>query len=223
MKQFWRRIFWGSLVSLGVLSTILAMNGFFDEVNLGPIYVAGACKFFVMAVIIAYAIRKKGNDRGYKLFIISGLLCSLAGDELLIQGKNFFTAGVLAFMAAQLCYTQAFLSRRSEKSKFVYAWPGAIVALAIISLARDGWVVAVYAASLLMTVSQAWLCRRALGRFETSIAFGGAIMFLISDLILGVSRYIYNFPSASILMLLSYYSGQVLLAKSTGICRLETF
>lgn len=177
-------------------------------------HVLFAFKFLAITAIIFHSLLLRTNERWYKLFIVSGLVFSLAGDELLISGKDFFKAGVLAFMAAQLCYSQAFFLRRKLQSIIMIAWPVSVAILVIMGFSHTNFIVAVYASCLLMMVWQAGQCWKILKRIGTNMAFAGALFFLISDSTLAINRYWYAFPYASVIMLLTYYSSQYLIASS---------
>jgi uncharacterized membrane protein YhhN len=46
----------------------------------------------------------------YKMLIIGGLVCSLAGDIFLMLPSDRFLPGLIAFLFAHLCYITAFIS-----------------------------------------------------------------------------------------------------------------
>src|SRR5919202_2318282 len=51
---------------------------------------------------------KHATTPQYKQLIVAGLLCSLAGDVLLIWPRERFVAGLVCFLLAHLCYIAAF-------------------------------------------------------------------------------------------------------------------
>ncbi len=60
-------------------------------------------------VLICLTAILGGNDLSvYKIMIIGGLVCSLAGDIFLMLPADRFLPGLIAFLFAQLCYITAF-------------------------------------------------------------------------------------------------------------------
>src|SRR2546421_7807167 len=62
----------------------------------------------VIFVILIALQTKFAAAPPYKRLIIAGLLCSLAGDVLLIWPRERFVAGLVCFLFAHVCYIVAF-------------------------------------------------------------------------------------------------------------------
>lgn len=65
-------------------------------------------------VLICLTAILGGNDLSvYKVMIIGGLVCSLAGDIFLMLPTDRFLSGLIAFLFAHLCYITAFISENN--------------------------------------------------------------------------------------------------------------
>ena len=62
----------------------------------------------VVLVILIALQTKFAAAPPYKQLIVAGLLCSLAGDVLLIWPRERFVAGLVCFLFAHVCYIAAF-------------------------------------------------------------------------------------------------------------------
>src|SRR5579872_6953909 len=64
------------------------------------------------ALILVMAAGSESRDLRYKYAVVAGLVCSIAGDVLLLFDDRLFLQGLLAFLVAHLCYIIAFTSQR---------------------------------------------------------------------------------------------------------------
>ena len=171
--------------------------------------------------IIFLALQTDGfNFFSYKNLILAGLVFSLFGDVFLMLPKDRFVAGLASFLMAHLLYIFAF----SSQSGFHFSWwillPLLIVAVAIFNILRQGLgklkiPVIMYMMAIIIMAWQAlewWNFS-----YETRAIFAsiGAILFVFSDSVLAIDRFSKPFKSAKALILLTYYSAQVLIVLST--------
>lgn len=207
------------LSPLILLSALLAIRG--DRH--GPRWQHYLGKPLAMLLIIALGLaRAPGTPRGYALAILSGLLCSLAGDILLMLPGDRFSAGLLAFLLAHLAYIVAFAA--APGSDF---GPGS--ALVLLPLALYGGIVFCTLAPhlgrlrlpvclyLLAIVAMAWCALdrwRATGTVAAGFAALGALLFVVSDTFLARNRFVARFDAAQPLILGTYFAAQWLIALS---------
>ena len=163
----------------------------------------------------------------YKILIIAGLLCSMAGDTLLMPPWNRFVAGLIAFLVAHLCYIAAFASQTSA----IAWWP--LIPLAIYGLIIYAFLapsldkmkvpVLAYITVILVMAWLGWVYRLQTSNFSALLAFVGAIFFVVSDSILATNRFRMQFKVGRLLNLATYFIAQWLIAGSVGTITLNMF
>jgi uncharacterized membrane protein YhhN len=157
----------------------------------------------------------------YRGLIAAGLLCSLVGDFLLVLPGDLFLAGLLAFLAAHVCYLTAF---RAESSG-----PAPTGLLLLLLLVGGGLLLLIWPAlgnmrvpvtGYVAVILAMWWA--ALGRWRMTGAPGsaraaaGATLFVLSDSLLAIDRFRWALPLAPLLILGAYYAAQLLIASSIG-------
>jgi uncharacterized membrane protein YhhN len=178
--------------------------------------------------------RPSAYDITYTVLILGGLALSLAGDIFLIDRANpkAFVAGLVAFLLAHLIYIAAFLHVQSSlglganvAADIVTAIGLGLIAVMVYCYMRPGlgrMRVPVIAYMLVISI----MVHRALAVVlvhtgspaqAAFIAFG-ALLFYLSDAILGINRFRFNgqLPYGHILNLSTYYAGQLLIALSAS-------
>lgn len=177
-------------------------------------------------VLIILAVALSGADfPALKALILAGLLFSLLGDILLMLPGDRFLAGLAAFLIAHLFYILGFWIDQGTP----LFWP----ALPVFALAGGmGWILKdgmgdlkipalTYMVVISTMVWMAWSRWIGGGQLVHLLAFCGAGLFMISDLILAVNRFKVEFKAARALDLAAYYTGQWLIALSViGLKRL---
>lgn len=160
----------------------------------------------------------------YRGLIGAGLICSLAGDILLMLPTDLFLAGLVAFLAAHVCYLTAF---RSDGGGGGPAGLLVLVVLAGAGVLSVLWpsLGAMRIPVLLYVAVILTMCWMALGRWwvgrgpGSGLAAAGAVCFVVSDSILALDRFHSPVVMAPVLVLGTYYAAQVLIASSVGVAR----
>ena len=188
----------------------------------GPRYHVYLFKPLTMVFILLIAVQAGKPDASlYKVTIIAGLVCSLAGDVFLMLPSNRFVAGLVSFLVAHLFYITAFTSGTG----FGFSWrslaPFVIYGIFIFSilsphLGKMQLPVSVYMVVILVMAWQAWERWSQTGQSQALLAFLGAVLFLISDSALAVNRFRGQYKSAQALILSTYFAAQWLIARSVG-------
>ena len=140
------------------------------------------------------------------------LLLSSCGDVLLARGLNFFLGGLGAFLCAHLVYIVLFARRRAS----VAAPPGQLAFPALVlvfGLAFGAYLapslgalrvpVFCYIAAIVAMVAAA-----SRANYRSRWVLGGAVLFLISDSLLGAGRFKTQIPLGAFLVWTTYYGGQ---------------
>jgi len=154
----------------------------------------------------------------YRPLVAAGLVCSLAGDVLLMLRRERFVAGLVAFLIAHLLYIGAFtLDGVRVTWSIVLPLAAYAVVLLLILLphvaAKLKAPVTVYA---LLLLAMAWAAveRCAAGLPGGACAAAGGVLFVASDSALAINRFARPFRGADAVVLATYYAAQTLIALS---------
>lgn len=169
-------------------------------------------KLLPMGFILLFAITTPQKDRRYFILVCAGLLFCAIGDYTL----QWFIVGLCFFLTGHLLYIAAF-------SKGTRAVP---LALKVVMLLY-GTLMAIWMTTTLLSRSEVVLAIAVIAyigvilimgwmAFRTDVRFTiiGALLFITSDSILAINRFIIDVPAAHELIMLTYYGAQVFIALS---------
>ncbi|XP_063622734.1 lysoplasmalogenase TMEM86A isoform X1 [Cydia splendana] len=152
--------------------------------------------------------------RRYARRIALGLALSALGDALLVWEQHF-AAGMAAFALAHVAYMSAFRARAARRRAGLLLYAGAAAYCAAVTPPPALAVpVPLYAALL---VSMAWRALRTLPENTCARSYAapaGALLFVLSDALLGYSLFGGPLPYRRVLVMSTYYLGQLGLALS---------
>jgi uncharacterized membrane protein YhhN len=155
----------------------------------------------------------------YKYAIVAGLVCSLAGDILLMLPSDRFVAGLVSFLIGHLFYITAFTSGTGFGFSFWLPAPFVVfgaVMFRILSphLGKMKLPVVAYMSVILVMAWQAWERLIQTGQIAALLASVGAVLFVVSDSTLALGKFRGRFRSARAVALSTYYAAQWLIALS---------
>ena len=166
--------------------------------------------------VIALLLWLRNAPNGqYRRWLSIGLLCSLAGDILLDWPADLFVFGLGAFLLAHLAYLRAYLSDCKQP-----AWLALLLALTIggtmfatLASANLGPLLIPVACYALAISAMLWRALARLGQpglntTSTRLAAIGAALFVLSDSLIGINRFVAPFEAAPMAIMLSYWLGQ---------------
>ena len=210
-----------ALLAIAMLAAAVTIGARLDEVQ--PLEWIAKPLATIAVLVLALTSAPLPTPR-YRGLIAAGLICSLAGDVLLMLPADLFLPGLVAFLAAHICYLTAFRSAGGGS--------GPVALLLLVVLAGAGvltvlWPslgamripVLVYVAVILtmcwMALGRWWVTRAA----GSALAAAGAAFFVVSDSVLALDRFRSPVPMSPLLVLGTYYAAQVLIASSVGVAR----
>jgi uncharacterized membrane protein YhhN len=178
-------------------------------------------KPLTMVFIIGIALVRVSQLKSYRNLIVAALCCSLAGDVFLMLPSDQFVPGLVSFLIAHLFYIAAF---RTRPSGLLSAWFG-LTCVAYGCLMS--WFLFPYLGDmklpvliyLIVVLVMAWqaLSRWAANRNQRALlAALGAILFVASDSMIALNRFYGRFRLADLLILVTYFVAQWLIALSVG-------
>ena len=155
----------------------------------------------------------------YKTLILAGLGFSLLGDIALLFPEKWFTAGLAAFLVAQVLYILAFKPGPGHQASTGLFLPFIFYGLLMFFILAPGLgplklPVFVYIAAI--TIMAGFAAGRFvdLGGTRPLLAFVGAVLFLVSDSVLAYDRFAKKIGPAQIIILGTYFPAQLLIALS---------
>jgi uncharacterized membrane protein YhhN len=169
------------------------------------------CKPAVVLALIATALLlHPAPDAGARrAWFVAALVCSLAGDVLLMLPTDLFVAGLAAFLVGHLCYVVGFWTRGPGVFDFV-PWAVAVavvvtpVARRILGALRDRperVPVTLYVVVISIMLATAL----ATGNVAAGV---GALLFVTSDTLIAWNRFVRPFRSADLGIMVTYHLGQ---------------
>lgn len=161
------------------------------------------------------------SPSAYRRWILLGLGLSLLGDVLLEWPLNAFVPGLAAFLLGHVAYLIAYLGETRRPALLALACAALPGVGLFLLLDRHGLgdlrlPIALYS----LTIScMLW---RALARLSTPVpasawlAAGGALLFMLSDSLIGISRFLGAFDGSGYAIMLTYWLGQLGIAASVN-------
>ena len=208
-------------LTLGEMLLVQAATLATTAAALGWTRLALLSKPLPMAIAILLIASKlyasRAGDTFYALLLVA-LGASLAGDVLLMLPGDHFIAGLAAFLLAHGAYLTMFRQGvgwfPSRVALAATLLPGALV-LALLWPGLHGALlpaaVAVYVLMIALMAAQALGRAAVLGDTNSRLAAGGAAIFMLSDAVLGVDRFVAPVPLAPLWVLGCYFAAQTLI------------
>ena len=173
-------------------------------------------KLIPMALIILFALTTRTLfSRKYKQVIIAGLFVCMIADGVIY----WFLAGLATFFIGHILYIYAF---RHVARKSVPIWIAIPLLLYGIGMAlwiavpqlMDGQLILGIAiiAYIGIILAMGWMAIRT----RLKLAIIGALLFMFSDSILAIDRFVSDIPYRDAFVMLTYYAAQVFIAASIG-------
>jgi uncharacterized membrane protein YhhN len=213
------RLWWaaGTAAALGygvVLAVIAARLPAGAEIN-GRFWGQPLAKA-AMAILLAVAASRHPIIRERR-WLIPALLLSALGDFLLAipWWTPSFVCGLGAFLLAHLCYLGALLPLRGETGQIRMAAVAIVIVACVSMLARfwpklvaDGLTIPV---AVYITVLGAMVCSALVARLPTVWTALGAVLFAVSDGMIGVGQFVLGSPALELPIWWVYAASQVLI------------
>lgn len=179
-------------------------------------------KPLIVAILLVFTAGVSTPVSGfYRFAVILGLLCSAAGDILLIRRNDRFLSGVAAFFLAHVLYSAAFISHGGTPETVLVIAVIALYSIILISILwprAHGMRLPVVAYALMigtmaLLALEMWIAAPA---GYTAAAAAGALCFVISDTILALDHFVISIPARTVLVMTTYAAAQLLIALSVA-------
>lgn len=185
-----------------------------------------------MIFLIVWFITRMPADRSWLgIFILAGLIFSLAGDVFLMLPRNWFLAGLVSFLLAHLAYIGGF-----NASGLTFAWKSLLSVLIILVIAvpiylriRSGLItggnqklvvpvtVYVIVISFMVFSATTTLLNEAWSLQAAILVTSGAALFFVSDAVLAWNRFVSPITQGGLITIIPYHLAQFMIAIGTVI------
>ncbi|MGE5358816.1 MAG: lysoplasmalogenase [Bacteroidales bacterium] len=183
---------------------VLACAAYLVSSSSVPALVGALLKILPILMLLARAARRQ------RVYLVLGLLASLAGDVILaLSPQAGFVAGIAAFLIAHVLYITTFAPdvRYSKRSvglaACVIAWCAGVGSIVVPSLGGMLAPVVLY-----MIVIAAMGVTAAFATGARLALFIGAFAFVVSDSVIAFDRFVAHVPHAAAVVMITYYFGQ---------------
>ena len=201
------------MVFLSLVGAVLYGGGWYPDGLLWQVLAkASAVSFLILFVLVT-------SQSTNHLLLLLALTASVLGDVLLaIPAENSFLHGLLAFFIAHVFYVGLFLKNRlpienvSNSRMQISALVVAAAGVGVFMLYGGNlgsMLIPVIAYSVVLTLMAT---SAMFSRFPVKLVGTGAILFLISDSILGAQTFLDVNLGGSLSVWVTYYLGQLFLA-----------
>ncbi len=159
------------------------------------------------------------------IVVLLALACSFAGDVFLMDAA-YFVQGLVAFLAAHLCYIVAYRHHREDESTDAITGLHRVRLSFPVILAASGLVVVLFPAlgplRIPVIIYATVLCTMVLvalfrygrtGPVSFWMIFVGALLFMVSDSILAINKFLNPVVGADALILSTYAAAQFLIVE----------
>jgi uncharacterized membrane protein YhhN len=209
----------GRLALLEVLVLESAALATLAALNLVPGFFYFKPAVIVIAIIfVAARAYQTGATGRFDRYLALALVLSLCGDVFLMLPGNYFIPGLASFLVAHLFYIAVFrqgqhwfpnrtalLTTLSVGAcMYIVLWPGLGAPALKVAVAAYVSVIALMAAQALGRAST-------LGTPEAYWVAVGACIFMVSDALIAVNKFLAPVPLASLWVLSTYYAAQMLI------------
>lgn len=188
----------------------------------------GVTKALLMPLLLAWFLNARlASEKKYSNFIIAALVFSWIGDVILLfapRGEQFFIGGLGSFLIAQIFYITAFryrLMRKQEKlnASTILMIPLPFVLFFVLFFLflmpyLENMLIPVAVYSIVVTTMGILAAMNFALRSKPyfAIILCGAVLFIISDALLAVNKFVSEIPGSVFWIMLTYISAQTLIA-----------
>ena len=211
----------------GVLLYILLLILHCAFIYLGMSDLRTLSKILLVPFLLLYlSANKPTGDGKAEPLVYAGLIFSFLGDMILTRsGALFFLLGMLAFMGTHVCNSIFFYRQqksRGQRGKGIW-W--ALVLLAMLSaivffvlkpyLGSFQWPILFYMCIIsgMAILATGIIDATASKKTATHCFIPGAFLFVISDALLAMNKFLWHEPLADILVMMTYGAAQYYLVK----------
>ena len=186
-----------------------------------------ATKPLLMPILIALFVSSTSKLFNLRNLLIVAFFFSWVGDVALMfvfKNENFFLAGLVGFLITHILYIVAFAKISGNKIGFLKRFPWVAIPLLLYFSILIVWIfpnvpsemkipVVVYSLTIVIMVLSAMNNFSNVPKKVFANTFIGALLFMISDSIIAINKFVFPVAFAGVLIMVLYISGQYFIAK----------
>lgn len=194
-----------------------------------------ATKPLLMPILIALFALSSAKTFQLRNALTTAFFFSWMGDVALMftdKNENFFLAGLVSFLITHVLYIVSFVKIAGGKTGFLKKSPFTATPLLVYFVALIFWIlpnvpgemqppVVIYSITIALMVLSAM---NNFGNVPKKVflnTFSGSLLFMISDSIIAVNKFVFPLAFAGVLIMALYISGQYFIAKGFVILSKE--
>ncbi len=194
-------------------AAILALAYLLVPDQLGGVLAAGVKSLPIW--ILAWLAYNAGNVAAHRALALAFLFSGFGDLFLSLSFGNNFAFGMGAFLLAQIAFIICFWPQRQGLSALSMPGKAIMVLVILLAITLGAWLLPLAGplAPALMVYFGALtlMVLLALGGKVSNIAKIGAVLFLLSDSLIGIDRFAHPLPERHLLVMGSYYLAQMFL------------
>jgi uncharacterized membrane protein YhhN len=164
----------------------------------------------VALIVVAVALTPAHDAGARRAWFVAGLVCSLAGDVLLMLPADMFVGGLAAFLVGHVCYVAGFWTQPPSGAAFAVAAAGVVVVVTpvarrILGALRGRRELGVPVTLYIAVISVMLATALATGNVVAAV---GAALFVSSDAMIAWNRFVRPFRAADLGIMVTYHLGQ---------------
>lgn len=192
------------------------------SINHGPRWLFYLSKPAPVVLMIAALCLQGSYSSPFGLWVIAGLAASILGDLFLMHPRDKFFSGLSCFVVAHLAYFFGFSAMITGPliwwAPIVITSGGILVYLLLLpSLGNMKMPVAMYVVVIVLMTIAAAEYRLGTHSFSGTSALLGAVLFMVSDLVLALDRFHSTSRFSRHVVMATYFSAQTLITYSVLI------
>ncbi len=165
-----------------------------------------------MVALVCVAMSIDPSSESARWLMLIGLLLSMAGDIFLMLPSDLFVPGLASFLLAHILYVVALAALGVSLGGVVMGLVVAVVAALVVGRRIvDGAAAADRALRIPVIAYMGAISAMVTFAFGTAVFFAivGALLFFISDAVLGWTRFVSQFSRSRQLVMVTYHLGQM--------------
>ena len=185
---------------------------------LGTYYLFKPLTMALAIVFVAIRAVSAGAVARFDAFLIAALVFSLAGDVFLMLPGNYFIPGLASFLVAHLFYIALFRQGcawfANRRALALVLGVGAVMYAIVWGGLGDPVLkaaVAAYVTIISLMAAQALGRATVQGDAAARWVAAGACIFMVSDSLIAINKFVTPVPLASLWILVTYYAAQLLI------------
>ncbi len=200
----------GAFLFLAIAVAIAVLDWL--AVAIGNRFMEYILKPLTMVALVCVAVSLDPSSNSARWLLVAGLVLSMAGDIFLMLPRDLFVPGLASFLLAHIFYVVALAALGVSLSGVITGLVVAGIAALIVGRRIVGGAATADSALRVPVIAyMAAISAMVTFAFGTGVFFAiaGALLFFVSDAVLGWTRFVSEFARSRQLVMVTYHLGQM--------------